>query len=259
MTESWNPDVYLRYEAYRTRPARDLIDQILLEVDGGIVDLGCGPGNVTKHLKDKWPARAVTGVDKSKAMLAKAKESFGTDEITWQQGDIGTWTTDEHKALVFSNAALHWVPDHERVLPQLMDAVRPGGWLAFQIPVTEQAAYQVCIRELVQSDRWAGKLAQVWMYKDPMAPEPLYDLLTPMSTSVDIWVTDYHHVLEGDNPMVDWFLGTGLMPYLTVLDEAEKAEFLADYSERVLAAYPKNVDGKTMFLLKRIFVLAQKA
>ncbi len=259
MAESWNPDIYLRYETYRSRPALDLMNQISLEVDGNIVDLGCGPGNVTVHLKNKWPKRAVTGIDKSDAMLAKARETYSDRDITWQQGDIGSWTSEDPKALVFSNAALHWVTGHERVLPQIMNAVRPGGYFAFQIPVTEQAAYQICIREMVLSDRWSHKLANVWMYKNPLAPDPTYDLLAPLSTSVDIWVTDYHHALEGENPVVDWIMGTGLTPYFAVLNEAERAEFLADYKERVLAVYPKRADGKTIFLMKRIFVLAQKA
>ncbi len=259
MTEGWNPDVYLRYEAYRARPALDLMEQIHLDVDGPIVDLGCGPGNVTKQLKDKWPERSVIAIDKSDTMLAKARDAFGEDVITWQQGDIAAWTADQHYALVFSNAVLHWVENHTQVLPQLMNAVKPGGWLAFQIPVTEDAAYQKCIRATVQSDKWRDKLAGVWMYKNPMAPEPLYDLLTPMCSSVDVWVTDYHHVLEGDNPAVDWIMGTGLTPYLAVLNDSDKKDFIADYSKRMVAAYPKQVDGKTLFLMKRIFALARKA
>lgn len=257
MSESWNPDVYLRYQTYRARPALDLIEQIPLDVDGDIVDLGCGPGNVTQQLKTTWPERVVTGVDKSEAMLTKAKGSY--PDIRWEQGDIATWTTDKQKALVFSNAALHWVTNHERVFPALLDAVKPGGWLAFQIPVTEESEYQKCIRATVTSERWAKKLADVWTYKNPLPPEPLYDLLSPGCLSVDIWVTDYHHVLEGENPVVDWIMGTGLTPYLAVLEEADKQAFIDDYSARVLAAYPKQRDGKTLFLMKRIFALAQRA
>ena len=259
MKKGWDPDIYLRYEVYRARPALDLMEQIQLDVDGPIVDLGCGPGNVTKQLKDKWPDRDVTGVDKSEAMLVKARDTFGDDVITWQQGDIATWTPDHQFALAFSNAAFHWVPDHQRVLPQILAAVKSGGWLAFQIPVTEETAYQQCIRQTVQSNQWRGKLAEIWMYKNPMPPEPLYDLLAPACASVDIWVTDYHHVLEGENPVVDWIMGTGLTPYLAVLNEAEQAAFIAECSARVLAAYPKQADGKTLFLMKRIFALARKA
>ena len=258
MKDGWNPEVYLRYQAYRARPALDIMDQIPLEVVGPIVDLGCGPGNVTKLLKDKWPSHQVTGVDKSEAMLAKARAAHGEELITWQQGDIATWVPDNPHALVFSNAALHWVENHSQVIPQLMEAVKSGGWLAFQIPVTEESAYQVCIRETVRSAKWENKLAHVWMYKNPMAAEPLYDLLSPSSRSVDIWVTDYHHVLEEENPVVDWIIGSGLTPYLAVLDEAEQADFITEYSERVLAAYPKQADGKTLFLMKRVFALAQK-
>lgn len=258
MSNTWNPDVYLRYEAYRARPALDLLAQIPLDVDGPIVDLGCGPGNVTKALKKQWPDRDVMGVDLSPDMLAKARDKYGDTDIHWQQGDIATWQADAPHALVFSNAALHWVTDHATVVPRLTEMIVPGGWLAFQIPVTEQSAYQVCIRATVTSERWADQLADVWMYKDPMGPDAFYDLLAPSCDHVDIWVTDYHHVLEGENPVFDWIIGTGLTPYLSVLNEADQAAFIADYSERVAAAYPKQADGKTLFLMKRIFVLAQK-
>jgi len=258
MQEGWNPDVYLRYEAYRARPALDLMEQIPLDVDGPIVDLGCGPGNVTRQLKKKWPDRLVIGIDKSEAMLAKAREAFGDADINWQQGDIASWRPDENYALVFSNAALHWIANHQQVIPDLMNALMPGGWLAFQMPVTEGSPYQVCIHETVCSERWHNKLEKVWMYNNPLSPELLYNLLTPSSMSVDIWVTDYHHVLEGENPVAEWITGTGLTPYLAALDDAEREDFITEYRSRAMAAYPKQADGKTLFLMKRIFALAQK-
>lgn len=258
MQQTWDPDVYLRYERYRARPALDLMAQIPLEVEGPIVDLGCGPGNVTRALKDTWPSRDVVGIDKSENMLKKARSANADSTILWQQGDIGTWVPDQSFALIFSNAALHWVSNHAEAIKRLTEYVIPGGWLAFQIPVTEQSPYQVCIRKTVNSDRWAEKLADVWMYKDPVGPEPLYDLLSPACQSVDIWMTDYHHVLEGENPVFDWIIGTGLTPYLSVLNEDDQQAFLLDYSTRVSAAYSKQADGKTLFLMKRIFALAQK-
>lgn len=257
MKQTWDPDVYLRYEGYRARPALDLMAQIPLQAPGPIIDLGCGPGNVTRVLQKQWPDRAVTGLDRSEDMLAKARAADTDTDIRWEQGDIGAWTPDDRFTLIFSNAALHWVSNHAEVIQRLPQFVVPDGWLAFQIPVTEQCPYQVCIRETVNSATWAGKLADVWMYKDPPGPEPLYDLLSPNCQSVDIWVTDYHHVLEGENPVFDWIIGTGLTPYLSVLDEADQKAFLADYSARVSAAYPKQTDGKTLFLMKRIFVVAQ--
>lgn len=257
MQQTWDPNVYLRYETYRARPALDLIAQIPREISGPIIDLGCGPGNVTRTLKDRWPDNAVTGLDRSENMLSKARDTNSDADISWQQSDIGTWAPKERFALIFSNAAFHWLSNHAKVIERLPEYVTPSGWLAFQIPVTEQSPYQVCIRETVTSDRWAEKLANVWMYKDPLEPEQLYDVLSPSCRSVDIWVTDYHHVLEGENPVFDWIIGTGLTPYLSVLNDADQEAFLEDYKARVLAAYPKQDDGKTLFLMKRIFVLAQ--
>ena len=258
MQEGWNPDIYLRYKSYRARPALDLIQQIPLDVDGPIIDLGCGPGNITRLLKEKWPDHLVYGVDKSETMLAKAREAFGKSSVNWQQGDITSWRPDEEFALVFSNAALHWVENHKQIIPRLMNAITPGGYLAFQIPITEDAPYQVCIRETVFSEPWRNKLAKAWMYKNPLEPGPLYDLLTPFSKSVDIWVTDYHHVLEGESPVAEWIMGTGLTPYLAELKDSEKEEFISEYTARIIDTYPKQADGKTLFLMKRMFAIAQK-
>ena len=259
MTQTWNPDVYLRYQGYRARPALDLIAQIELATDGPIVDLGCGPGNVTQVLRETWPNRPVTGVDLSKDMLAKAQSAYADGSVDWQQGDIATWRAATPPALLFSNAALHWVQNLERVIPRLAEHVQSQGCFAYQIPVTYDSAYQHCIRATVQSDRWKAKLGNVWMYKDPPGPAAMYDLLSPMCTSVDIWETDYHHVLEGENPVLEWIKGTGLTPYLTVLNEVEQAEFIADYGAQVLQAYPKQGDGSTLFLMSRIFVVARKS
>lgn len=258
MSQTWDPDVYLRYEAYRARPALDLIEQIHLDVSGPVTDLGCGPGNVTKRLQDRWPDRTVTGVDLSPDMLAKAKQAYGGSGILFEQADIASWQAPQPQALVFSNAALHWVQDLDTVIPALVDMVKPGGWLAFQVPVTFDSPYQQCLRATVQSDRWTAQLSGVWMYKDPPRPDETYDLLSPVCSVIDIWETDYHHVLEGENPVVDWITGTGLTPYLSVLGDTDQAAFIEDYSARVLDAYPKQADGKTLFLMKRIFAMAQK-
>ncbi len=258
MSQTWDPDVYLRYEAYRARPALDLIAQIPLEIDGPVTDLGCGPGNVTQRLKERWPDRTVTGVDLSALMLDKARTAYGESGIAFEEGDIASWRASEPQALIFSNAALHWVQGLDAVIPALAGMVKPRGWLAFQIPVTFDSPYQQCLRATVQSERWTSQLTGVWMYKDPPRPEETYDLLSSSCAIVDIWETDYHHVLEGDNPVLDWITGTGLTPYLSVLNTADQEAFIEDYGTRILDAYPKQADGKTLFLMKRIFALAQR-
>ena len=150
---SWNPAAYLEFAAYRARPAEDLIARLDVKVPGGIVDLGCGPGNLTAKLKQRWPSRAVTGFDASPEMLAKARASVAAD-ITWEQGDIAAWLPGAQAALVFANAALHWVPDHAGLFPRLMHALAPGGLLAVQMSMTGEALYHQCLQRVLDAPRW---------------------------------------------------------------------------------------------------------
>jgi trans-aconitate 2-methyltransferase len=255
MSQAWNPELYLRYAAYRARPADDLLPRIHLNVAGDIYDLGCGPGTLTKRLKDKWPDRRVTGVDSSADMLAAAREKF-PHGIEWRQADIAAWAPTTAPALIFANASLHWVPDHPALIPRLMSALAPGGVLAFQIPESGTQPYHHCIETVIASPRWRERLKGVHPHDDPLRPRAYYDLLAPMAADIDVWETDYHHVLEGDDPVTEWISSTGLGPFLSVLSETEKPAFLADYRVCAQAAYPRQADGKVLFTMRRLFLLA---
>ncbi|MBL8631188.1 MAG: methyltransferase domain-containing protein [Rhodospirillaceae bacterium] len=254
---TWNPDLYLRYAAYRARPAEDLMPRLKLNVPGDIYDLGCGPGNLTQKLKDTWPDRNVIGVDSSPDMLKTAREKI-PNGITWQQGDISAWGATSTAALVFTNAALHWVPDHKTLLPRLMRQVAPGGLLAMQVPVSHPEGYHQCIEELAKSPKWHDRFKDVHAHDDPLAASAYYDLLSPLCSDMDIWETDYHHVLEGENPVTEWISSTGLVPFLTALPEADRPAYLADYSALAAKAYPRQADGKVLFTMHRLFVLATR-
>ncbi len=258
MTTTWNPDLYLRYAAYRARPADDLLPRLTLSVHGDIYDLGCGPGTLTKRLKEKWPARHVTGIDSSLEMLAAAAEKFPTS-IEWQPADITTWTAPRPAALVFANASLHWVNNHEILLPQIMRQVMPGGVLAIQVPKSGGQPYHTCIEKLATTDKWRARFKGIHPHSDPLAAQVYYDLLSPLADTVDIWETDYHHVLEGENPVTEWISSTGLVPFLSVLNETEKADYLADYSACAAKAYARQSDGKVLFTMRRLFIVATRA
>jgi trans-aconitate 2-methyltransferase len=253
----WNPDLYLRYATYRARPADDLWPRLKLNVAGDIYDLGCGPGTLTAKLAAKWPERRVTGVDSSPTMLAAAREKFPAG-IVWQEADISRWTAPSSAALVFTNAALHWVPNHESLFPHLISQVAPGGVLAVQMPVSGPEPYHQCIQALAASPKWRDKFKGVQAHDDPLAAKTYYDLLSPMASDIDIWETEYHHVLEGENPVTDWISSTGLVPFLSVLSDAEKPDYLADYSACAAGAYPRQKDGKVLFTMHRLFVIATK-
>lgn len=257
MTATWYPDLYLRYAAYRARPADDLLPRLTLSVHGDIYDLGCGPGTLTKRIKDKWPARRVTGVDSSPDMLASARKKFPTG-IEWQKADISQWTAPKPAALIFANASLQWVPHHETLIPHLMRQVTQGGLLAVQVPLSGPQLYHTCIEALASSDKWKARFQGAHPHADPLVASAYYDLLTPFAAHLDIWETHYHHVLEGDDPVTEWISSTGLVPFLSVLTDAEKHDYLADYSALVAKAYPRQSDGKVLFTMQRLFIIATK-
>jgi trans-aconitate 2-methyltransferase len=258
MTQSWNPDLYLRYAAYRARPADDFLPRIHLGAPGDVYDLGCGPGTLTKRLKDQWPERRVVGLDSSPDMLAAAREKF-PHGLEWRQADISTWTPAHPPALIFANASLQWVPAHDRLVPRLMGMLAPGGVLAFQIPESGAQPYHRCIEAVIGLPRWRERLKGVHPHADPLSPRAYYDLVAPMAAEIDVWETDYHHVLEGEDPVTEWISATGLGPFLSVLTEAEKPAFLADYSACARAAYPRQVNGKVLFIMRRLFLKATRA
>jgi trans-aconitate 2-methyltransferase len=257
MATTWNPDLYLRYAAYRARSADDLLPRLTLPVHGDIYDLGCGPGTLTRRLKDKWPARRVVGVDSSPEMLVVAQERFPTG-IEWQQADIAQWTARHPAALVFANASLQWLSDHEMLLPRLLSQVMPGGVLAIQLPRSGTQPYHKCIETLAASDRWRERFRGIHPHGDPLDARAYYGLLAPLAAEVDIWETEYHHVLEGENPVTEWISSTGLVPFLSVLTDAEKRDYLADYSACAAAAYPRQADGKVLFTMRRLFIVATR-
>ena len=270
----WNPATYLEFAAYRARPAEDLMARLELRVPGAIYDLGCGPGNLTRKLKDRWPDRAVIGTDSSPEMLAKAEKSFGAADITWRLSDIATGTPETGTpetgtpetgtpeappALIFTNAALQWVPDHDRLFPRLMAAVAPGGLFAMQMPVTGEAPYHACIKQILVRSPWRERLAGVRSDQVHAASaQRYYDLVSPLAATVDTWEAYYHHVLKDTAAVTAWVSGTALVPYLTALREDEKAAFLADYTDLALAAYPASKDGKVLFTMRRLFILAER-
>ena len=214
---SWHPERYLAFDDHRTRPAADLLARVPLAAPERVVDLGCGPGNSTALLAGRWPQAAITGVDSAPAMLEKARASgIGAD---WLEADIASWTPAAPVDLLFSNAALQWLPDHHALLPRLLRHLRPGGVLAIQMPRNFQAASHVTLRALAAQEPWAARLEGA-LRTDPVAPPASYhDLLAPHAAALDIWQTEYLQVLEGEDPVLRWTEATALRPVLQTLGE----------------------------------------
>lgn len=263
MTKSaWDSTLYLRFAAERTQPALDLAAR-LPELPTAstrplrIIDLGCGPGNSTAVLAQRYPAADLSGLDSSADMLAQARDD--QPGLRWEQGDIATWAASQPYDMIFSNAVLHWLGSHETLVPHLLLQLLPGGVLAFQMPRNYASPDHTASREIALDPRWNGRLEGLTrQVHDVPDASFYYDLLAPLAASVTVWETVYHHVLADHAAMVDWMKGTGLRPYLDVLDPEETPVFLDLYQQRLEQAFAKRADGRVLFPFRRIFVIAKR-
>ena len=227
-----------------------------------VVDLGCGPGNSTEVLAAHLPAATeVVGIDSSPEMLRQARESY--PNWRWEEADVAAWAQDAAVAaapydVVFTNATLHWLPDHANLLPALWRTVAPGGVLAVQMPRNFDAPSHTVLEAVARAGPWASKLrgAREQSYAHP--PGFSYDVLAPLAAELAIWETEYTQVMGSAADIVEWVRGTALRPFLGRLDAEEQAAFVRDYTLRVAEAYPPRADGRVLFPFKRIFVMARK-
>jgi trans-aconitate 2-methyltransferase len=247
----WDPKTYLAFGAERTRPAADLLARVPLEQPRRVADLGCGPGNSTALLRARWPDAEIDAIDFAPEMLADARKS-GVD-ARFVQADIAEWTPDEPYDVIYSNAALQWLANHERLLPRLVSFVRPDGVLAVQVPRNFEEHCHVLLRRAVSDPRWRAELKDVRDWWNVLEPEAYFDLLQGSAKSVDLWETRYFHVLEGKDPVFHWMMGTGLRPYATALASPLKEAFLEHYRGLLAAAYPPRPGGQTVHRFLRLF------
>ena len=254
---AWDPAQYLKFADHRLRPALDLLARIGAEAPARVVDLGCGAGNVTAVLAERWPAAEVTGVDPSDTMLARARAEH--PGLRFEVADAAAWTAARPVDVLYSNAALHWLGDHDALFPRLLAQVAPGGWLAVQMPRNFGAPSHTAVADAARDGPWASRLLA--MLGPPPVDEPAAYVrrLAPLSSSLDVWETEYLQILEGENPVAEWTKGTWLRPFLDALEEPERSGFEAAYRARVAAAYPPGADGRTAFPFRRLFLVARRA
>lgn len=260
MSNRWDPGQYRRYADHRIRPAIHLLDRVDHPHPLHVVDLGCGTGDLARAMKDRWPQARVIGVDRSVDMLAEAAGPDG--DVDWLEADIAAWSPDQPIDVLYSNAVLHWIPDHQVLLPRLVSWLAPGGILAVQMPLSWAEPSHVLMREVLRTGGPTGKpigphslwsrLARKWVAE----PVEYHDLLAPLVESLDLWTTRYFHVLVGPEPVFEWVKGTGLRPVLETLDGPELDRFLTYYRERLLKAYPRRPDGTTLYPFHRLFIVA---
>jgi trans-aconitate 2-methyltransferase len=283
----WDAGQYLRYGDERARPFIDLIARIGAAAPSSVVDLGCGPGNLTALLAQRWPGADVSGVDNSPEMIEAARAA--APALDFETGDVRDWRPARAPDVITCNAVLQWVPDHDDLLLSWADMLAPGGWLAFQLPgnaggslpggergvtggslpggergVTggslpggDTAPTHALVAELAASPRWRALLAGVELNRQAGDPTDYVRLLARPGFQVDAWETTYQHILPGKEPVLEWTKGTTLRPVLAVLDEEQAADFIAEYAVGLRRAYAAESFG-TLFPFRRVFAVVHR-
>lgn len=255
---AWDPAQYLAYGDLRLRPGLDLLARIPVDAPERVVDLGCGPGTLTLALARRWPNAEIAGIDSSDEMLAEAVALDVDRRVSWMPGDIATWTAAHRVDVVFSNAALHWVGDHPRVLAHWLGQLTAGGVVAVQMPDNFDEPSHTVVADVVDAGPWASRL-RPHLLDHPVLPAPRYHrLLRPLVTRLDVWHTTYWQALTGDDPVLAWVRGSLLRPLLPLLSEAEQDEFLGQVGAALRSAYPADETGVTLLPFRRLFLLAQR-
>ena len=232
----WEPAKYVQFSDFRDRPFFDLTSRIAAQNPSTVVDLGCGPGNLTATLAARWPEAAVLGIDSSEAMITTARPAPG---LRFELGDIAQWSPDKDTDVVVSNAALQWVPGHRELMSGWLAALRPGAWLGVQVPGNFGAPSHVLMRELAESARWRDRLEGVLRHDDAVGePSEYHELFIRGGAQVDAWETTYSQLLTGENPVLEWVRGTGLRPVLAALGPADSVDFEREYAALLAEAYP---------------------
>ncbi len=256
---TWDPTRYSEFTNERLRPALDLLARIQITEPKETVDLGCGPGNITALMSDRWPEANITGLDASAEMLKSARQSFsGADKISWQQADIAAWKATAKPDLIFSNATLHWLGGHPTLFKSLFEQLAPGGTLAVQMPDCNHGTWREILRDLAKQPKW-----QTWLggFQTPSGTLTLGDyrrIFAELDAEADFWVTEYLHLLEGEDAVANWTEGAGARPTLDRLPEKERKAFQEAYRAELRSLYPRDPDKKTALPFRRIFLIAER-
>lgn len=255
---SWSAKQYVAFEDERTRPARDLLAAVPSVDARSVIDIGCGPGNSTELLVERFANATVRGVDSSPDMIEAARKRL--PQVLFDTVDIGNWDEGGPFDVIFANAVLQWLPDHATLLPALVNKLAPAGSLAIQMPDNLNEPSHRLMREVAADGPWASKLAGAAGQRTEMASaSDYYSMLRPHCARVDVWRTTYHHPLAGGaSGVVEWFKGSGLRPFLEPLDEAEKAQYLQQYLAAIEQAYPTLSDGSVLLPFPRLFLVATR-
>jgi trans-aconitate 2-methyltransferase len=254
----WDSALYLKFHDQRTRPCRELAARIQIASPQQVIDVGCGPGNSTRVLAQRWPKSQISAFDNSPGMLNTARAS--NQQVDWFLQDISSWQPSERYDVIFSNAALHWIPDHASLLPRLFSVLKPGGALAVQMPAHYDSPLHSILLQVAEQAQWheATREARAGLALRP--PSYYYDLLAPLTTTTDLWETKYFHEMRGTDEIIDWFRATGIRPFLAALAAPiEREQFLAQLHTQYRQAFPVRSNGKVLMPFRRFFFIGYRA
>lgn len=248
--------MYLAFADHRGRPFFDLTWRIDATGPRRVVDLGCGPGNLTETLGQRWPDAVIEAVDSSAEMVEAARQR-GIDAVV---GDVSAWSPSDDTDVVISNATLHWIPEHADLVVRWAEALSPGSWLAFQVPGNWEAPSHRGLLEVARRPEFAEPLRDMPFQDSPVVrtPSEYAGLLTDSGCTVDAWETTYIHELSGEAPVLDWITGSSLTAVKSRLSDDSWQQYRAELAPILAQAYPARADGRTFYPFRRIFVVARK-
>jgi trans-aconitate 2-methyltransferase len=254
-SKDWKPELYLKYRNERTQPSIDLVNKISMDfVPENIIDLGCGPGNSSQVLVQRWLTSYFVGVDNSVSMIEKAKMDYPNQE--WVVADASNYKTDLKFDLVFSNATIQWIPNHENLLSKFHELLSDRGILAIQIPMFWDMPLAKAIEKVSKGNRWKTRTKDVLNLFTIHDYFFYYDQLSGLFNTIDMWETDYMHILDSQNSILEMIKSTGLKPYLERIEgNAEKLEFEEEVLNEIKRHYPLQKNGKVIFPFKRLFFI----
>ncbi len=253
----WDSRQYLRFEKERTQPARDLAARLTVRNPKKIVDIGCGPGNSTQVLAEKYPDARVIGADSSLAMIETARKDHPELEFTLCDANRDLSSLGEDFDIVFSNACIQWIPDHEKLIPNMLALLKKGGELAVQTPYNFTEPVHIITDQIAASNKWKECICFGREFYN-LTPGGYFDLLLGIATEFDIWEVAYYHRMRTHRDILDWYRSTGLRPYLNVLPEDKKEAFERDFLAEIKKEYTVQRSDDILFKFPRLFFMAVK-
>ena len=255
--KDWNPELYLRFNRERIQPSIDLVARIEIEDPKKIIDIGCGPGNSTRILHDRWPIAGILGIDKSESMISRAVSDFPNQE--WKLFDVETDEFSDTYDMVYSNATIQWIHNHDRLLKKLSEIVIPSGVLAIQVPLFFTMPLGLSISRTAQNSKWSHLTKDVDKLFTILSSVEYYDILSELFGKVEMWETHYIHIMESHDSILEMIRSTGLKPYIDKLEnDNDRNQFEETVLKSIKSDYAMQKDGKILFPFHRLFFIGYK-